>query len=503
MTSILSRGLGAASARSSPDSGAPRRTSVMGLSLSGFNNHSGLRNNQQGLDAALPSGTSMQGGDGFSARVRNNRSRSPERSITTPSSQSERYGPRNGGLAGPTQRGDGLPNPDGTPFQMERGVNGVYHRRFTPASQAVWEAMTTDAGLDHAHSQFGLIQAEVFGDNHRYMAQASVHARIVYDLSIIHDNLEALSDKLDRLTNNLDAHIEANRDAAVAPESLLPRIDVMSDRIARLSNQVEANTQSEAVADQTPARVGPWQASTQLMDLLNPLVRRLLLSPTIQGYTARFDSAGVWLVNSLFNAAKQTVNRQGPAWTAQHLPSNTNGVSDVAGTRLYYTTIKNICKHAREKMHNLLLTGIWEPKAGEVVDTSIPTLKDLLYQIAIRFGTAGDHNDPQSLWQATDDPTRARLAYLRREAVRIYQIGRGSSSIWACADRQLDKLSGSDPNYTVAFYNLVYRDDRNIFQSGVMWQNIKNNVDFALPDEEAIQAAMQQADPPMDSQAQH
>ncbi|KAH9821905.1 hypothetical protein DFH28DRAFT_1217712 [Melampsora americana] len=367
----------------------------MGLSLSGFNNHSGLQNNQQGLDAALPSGILMQGGNGFSARAQ-------------------------------PSEGDGSPNPDGC-------LGG--HVNLTQ-------------GLDHAHSQFGLIQAEVFGDNHCYMAQALVHARIVYDLSIIHDNLEALSDKLDELTNNLDAHIEANRDAALTKW--------------RLTHN------PEAVADQIPAWVGPWQASTQLMDLLNPLVCRLLLSPTIQGYTARFDSTGVWLVNSLFNTAKQTVNQQGPAWTAQHLPSNTNG----------------------------LLTGIWEPKAGEVVDTSIPTLKDLLYQqgITMTLNLCG---------KRTDDPTRARLAYLRREAVRIYQLGRGSSLIWACANWQLDKLSGPDPNHAVAIYHLVYRDDHNIFQSGVMWQNIKNNVDFALPDEEAIQAAMQQADPPMDSQAQH
>ncbi|KAH9807225.1 hypothetical protein DFH28DRAFT_1089771 [Melampsora americana] len=371
----------------------------MGLSLSGFNNHSGLRNNQRN-------------GEGCSARVRNKRSRSPERSITTPSSQSDRYGAQNAAFPGSSHRSQGFPNPEGTPLPMERGVIGNYHRQFTPASQAVWEAMSTDAGLDHIYSQFGQGQAEVFGDNHRYMAQALVHARIVYDLSIMHDNLDSLSAKLDCLTNILDAHIEANRDSAVAPDSFLNRIDVMSDRIFRLSNQVEAHTQSEPVATPMPTRVGPWEASTQLMDLLNPLVCRLLISPNIQGYTARFDSAGVWLVNSLFNTAKQTVNQQGPAWTAQHLPANTNGVSNVAGTRLYYTTIRNICKHAQEKMHNMLLTGIWEPKAGEFIDAPIPTLKDLLYQIAMRFGTAGDHNDRQSLWQATDDPTRARLTYL-------------------------------------------------------------------------------------------
>ncbi|EGG03010.1 uncharacterized protein MELLADRAFT_65952 [Melampsora larici-populina 98AG31] len=438
----------------------------MSLSLGSFNNHNGLWNHGDG-GSPTP--------DAFTTDcVQNEQSRSPKAPrVGTSASASDRLALRNG---------------PSTPIEVNaNSMTGVkYQRSLGPVDLAVWDAMAIDAGLDRDHRKWGRTQAEVIGEHHRYMVQASVQARIVYDLTSMQEKMHTIFESLERLTSRLESHMEANIDSAMAPDSILSHIDVMSDRIARLSRHIEDNpapaTQAVVHADPMP-RVGPWAPSTHLQDFFKPLVRRLLTQPTIQAYTTMFDGKGIWIVNSLFNNVKQTVNRQGPAWTTKHLPANIHGVSDVAGTKLYHTTIKNACKHGRAKLHNLvsivfnnchdtmppsacvvlmsfpeLLSGIWEVKTGEVSDTPVPTLKELIYKIALKFGTLGDHTDPQSLWNVTSDPTRARIAYL------------------------------------VLQHRLYGRSER------IQWQDLQHTISFGLPDEEAIQAGMHQVNVNNDAQ---
>ncbi|EGG06456.1 uncharacterized protein MELLADRAFT_63417 [Melampsora larici-populina 98AG31] len=100
------------------------------------------------------------------------------------------------------------------------------------------------------------------------------------------------------------------------------------------------------------------------------------------------------------------------------------------------------------------------------------------------------HPDTDSLWNAIDITTHARIAYLRREAARFMRVGKGSSSIWACIDCQLADLCWEGVKYTSAFYNLVYKYDRQTFDRQNYFDELKVTNTFHLPSVKEIRAAM-------------
>ncbi|EGF99723.1 uncharacterized protein MELLADRAFT_68403 [Melampsora larici-populina 98AG31] len=127
-----------------------------------------------------------------------------------------------------------------------------------------------------------------------------------------------------------------------------------------------------------------------------------------------------------------------------------------------------------------LLTGIHDPKTGEAVEQAVPTIRSLMQRLSVRCATVGTNCHVDAVWAATDLPTRAQIAYLRREAARIVlKGGKGSESIWACVDKQLSTLRlRNDELYTVAY-----------FDGNTYFQDLKEKkVNLDLPLEEAILA---------------
>ncbi|EGG07449.1 uncharacterized protein MELLADRAFT_105915 [Melampsora larici-populina 98AG31] len=135
-----------------------------------------------------------------------------------------------------------------------------------------------------------------------------------------------------------------------------------------------------------------------------------------------------------------------------------------------------------------LLSGIHDSKTGEVFDQAVPDIKTLMFQTCHTL--AG--RNKEALWVASTSHMRARAAYLRREAARIYQRGQGSSSIWSNVDQQLARLRAGGADYTLAFYDLIYNEDSTAFTGDTFFHELRDEVELRLPAEADVIAAAEQ-----------
>lgn len=197
------------------------------------------------------------------------------------------------------------------------------------AEMGFLETMAMNAGLDPVHRDYAKYLAEVNGDTAQHIAHSVSQAKMLFNISKLSDTITSLSEKIDEVSNLLEAQSGAE---------------------AQL-NGSGAN----------PAQA--WVCSPELHDLIASLASRLIVTPELESYTA-LEVNRVWLAHSLFSSIRTRLNQQPNEWKQQHLPGGSQGVQDSVGTRVLNTHIRNVCKHVREKLHNLLLTGIYDPKTG-------------------------------------------------------------------------------------------------------------------------------------------
>ncbi|EGG01318.1 uncharacterized protein MELLADRAFT_92605 [Melampsora larici-populina 98AG31] len=272
-------------------------------------------------------------------------------------------------------------------------------------------------------------------------------------------------------------------------ESALDKVNAMTIKVEAILDKVETpNGHGAGVPNSPPVPSGmAWTCFTELRGAIITAAHRLIIKESLESYTALETPDRDWLAHSYFNCIKTAVRQSGAV--TQFLPLQVNGVSDVTATRTYNSEIKNVAKHVRERLHLLLLTRIYDPK-NPVIHGAVPNLKALVHRIAIKLGQNGDHSDINTVWASTSELARCRFAYLRREAVRIYQVGRGSSSIWAAVDRQLNELRARGHDFTASFYNIIYDDDRSAFDGQNVFQDITQNLSFQLPFEHDVMAGV-------------
>ncbi|EGG12019.1 uncharacterized protein MELLADRAFT_89208 [Melampsora larici-populina 98AG31] len=176
-------------------------------------------------------------------------------------------------------------------------------------------------------------------------------------------------------------------------------------------------------------------------------------------------------------------------WATDQLPPIVNGAQNVKAAQLYTTLVKTAGKHARERLHILVLHNIKNnPEA------TVPCIKRLLHRLANYCGDGTQDLDFSAYWPTTPLALRLRIAYIRREAVRIFQSlqsGGGGGNIWSRVNKQLHKLRVEGPLYTSAFYRLVYNQDTEWFDGTGFFSDFNPEFDFALPSEDKIREEME------------
>ncbi|KAH9813287.1 hypothetical protein DFH28DRAFT_1222610 [Melampsora americana] len=318
-------------------------------------------------------------------------------------------------------------------------------------------------------------------------AIASLANQIELDISNLHEKVDeeiaTLSDRslghFNALSNKLDRVSE--------------KLDIIEDHMLQPTPPATQAPAPAPLASASPAL--PWTYSAELKARVYAAAYRKVPTGQLGAYTKRESPDGDLLPCSLFNTVKQEINNVPAPWPEQHLPPQTNGVTDVAAQRVYLRLVKNACKHARERMHHLALHNIRNPREPNLPpEGTIPTIKRLIYRIANHCGDETDDRDIETLWNQTEWSQRIRVAYLRREAIRIFQAvrrGEGRPDIWARVDRQLHKLRVEGPLYTTAFYRLIYNQDLASFDGHGHVTQIDSMEAFDLPSEEDIRNEMQ------------
>ncbi|EGG00906.1 uncharacterized protein MELLADRAFT_67418 [Melampsora larici-populina 98AG31] len=442
----------------------PPRTPAHTSSIRSLNNFGSLRNQGSRSTAG-------------SARDRDNRSVSPVRNFS--SSIRAELEPSNKDGHNPSQ--DPVDQGGSRPL----GANELLF----------FDEAVTNAGIDEVQRAHALTLAETRG-SYRHIIMSVAHAQNMYQMSNMSESMLNISSKVKRALVKVEIVIDK-------VERILEKVESITDHVDTLTELVQSNQASGT--DTTAHGPGnPHQPPTNspssdrhlFQAAVTTQAHKFINSATLESYTALEGPDRRWLAHSFYNSIKQQA-------VAHLIPQQINGVTPVSDARCYNTEVKNVCKHVREKLHLLLLSGVYDPKAS-VVHGAVPTVKSLVhkqklkgrhhfFQIAIKFRQVPDHTDIETVWASTSEPTRSRITYLRREALRIFQIGRGSSSIWAAVDRQLHELRLRGVEYAASFYKIIYNNDCAAFDGVNTYDQIAENASLRLPFEDDIIAGIMPA----------
>ncbi|KAH9810697.1 hypothetical protein DFH28DRAFT_1131779 [Melampsora americana] len=357
-------------------------------------------------------------------------------------------------------------------------------------------------GMDDKHGKFAIELAEVTGESHRHLAMCAIVSRFSYMITSLEARLERMEDNMSSHFTTLSAHMEEQLETLTG--RLSSKITNLNANLNELREVIESGNlpqsggqsgtglvPAETSATTQKTKRTKWEASKELKSHLNELAVLSIPASNIQAYTALEDGALKFLQRSLYNMIRGKVGGgDNDQWVAEQLPSKIRGVSDGEGLRNYATAIKDAGKHAREKLHLLLLTNINNQRSGAVKKVAVPDLPALWHRIALKCGLINSSVDAGTAWTQADGPLRTRVAYLRREAARL-RSNPSSIKIWGEVDNQLDKLREMDktvPDYSASFYNIMYENDGKIFNGKRTWDEITDAYELTLPSEEDILA---------------
>ncbi|EGG02084.1 uncharacterized protein MELLADRAFT_91692 [Melampsora larici-populina 98AG31] len=472
--------------------------------IQSFNNHGSLRNDSfTSLDSPtprndggdIPRGWEFQRTPNHEAnpgreevlprfRERDERSRSPSGQTRGPRDDPQwppRGFPNQSELRASNQsdtrgsRGNDLPNGPSSGDQVV-DVTQTFSCPLPAPTMLTLQALATRCGLEGPFHAYAIAQAEVFGENNQHLAQVTADSRLLMEIVHVNSKIDTLSEQMVTMTR-------AVMELASQPET----------ERGSASGSATAIVLGSA-ADKSTVKP-QWKASPKLLGLINPLALKLLFSPVLEAYTAVENGSEGYLPNSLFNTMKKKVAKKGQVFAAEHLPRQVCGVEEAPDTQAYASALRLAGKHAREKLHNMLLVGIFDSKTKENVDIPVPHITGMVQRVAVKCAVAGEKAEVDAVWAATDLPTTGRITYLRREAARVMlKGGRGSESVWRAVDKKLSKVRlKGNKDYTTAFYQIVYDEDRQLFDGKLWFKDLKTRepkVTLDLPSKEAIMARM-------------
>ncbi|EGG06046.1 uncharacterized protein MELLADRAFT_87557 [Melampsora larici-populina 98AG31] len=313
----------------------------------------------------------------------------------------------------------------------------------------------------------------------------------------IHQELSTMAlrveEEIATLTNKVD------EDLASVSDKLDQKFITVSNKLDQATDAVDALRANGPVVVQPPAASNtlpgppsapePWNYSNEVKDRVYHFAYDCVSLAEIASYTALESPNGDVIVHSLFNTIKRKIREIPGDWATPQLPPVVNGIQDVAATQRYTTLVKDAGKHARERLHKEVLHNIRKNEGS-----TVPSLKRLAHRIAKHCNRTEEHRDVDTLWAQTAWTQQVRIAYLRREAIRIFQsvrAGGGTANIWHRVDSQLHLLAQEEPLYASAFYKIIYDKDRATFDGKGYFVDVDVGVTFDLPSDEEIREKMQ------------
>ncbi|EGG00143.1 uncharacterized protein MELLADRAFT_93814 [Melampsora larici-populina 98AG31] len=296
---------------------------------------------------------------------------------------------------------------------------------------------------------------------HIMAAITSLSGKVEKEMLVMSETLrqeiEHMSSKIDedigQLASQVDKQIAsvANKHTEdfITLSNKLDQVNESVDVISTHGGGPPGSAPGAAAAANAPAvGTGPWSYSPELKSRVYTEAYASVPLPTIGAYTKLHNPNGDVLPNSLFATIKRAIKAIPGSWASEQLPPVVNGAQNVADTQTYATLVKDAGKHARERLHKLVLLNIKNNPGS-----TVPCMKRLVHRIAQDCGTTADGLDEEAYWIKCTVQHRLRIAYLRREALRIFQErrrGGAGGNIWARVDQHLHHLAVQGALYSSA-----------------------------------------------------
>ncbi|PLW28946.1 hypothetical protein PCASD_17622 [Puccinia coronata f. sp. avenae] len=219
-------------------------------------------------------------------------------------------------------------------------------------------------------------------------------------------------------------------------------------------------------------------------------IRSILMEPALEAYPWMHDPDGRMYTQTPLACMRRWVATQTTAFMAEHLPNqyeqgNTLAVASVNAF------LRNLVKHERTTMRNLLLTNVKRdadrPRVG-----AVPRLYDLFFVIERGFCSRDQIQSNDAIERSMTPALRVRIAMIRMITAHhfLHRPPGDNQSQWDVIDDQLERIRTWSDHTKQAFTRLLVRRDRQLFTGRALIEDIDINL-VRLPTDEEVEELRQ------------
>ncbi|KAA1114229.1 hypothetical protein PGT21_001138 [Puccinia graminis f. sp. tritici] len=217
--------------------------------------------------------------------------------------------------------------------------------------------------------------------------------------------------------------------------------------------------------------------SDYIKDEIRDFIRRKMIESRIVAYSRHLDNDGVAEPRALLTLTQAHVASLPVNIQRQHLPPGFTGGNNHA-RRSVLQLVRNLLKHDRVLLRNLLLKNIVDTSHAKVRGGGVPSLQMLYTSIHNAFLENSGVHAPRINWDMLPMRIKVRFAYLRLEtAAHTSRNTPGHGSQWTPIDEHLCRFRWADA---------IMALDHHVFGAGgVVFAHVRHLVQ--MPTDQEIQ----------------
>ncbi|EFP94400.2 uncharacterized protein PGTG_20356, partial [Puccinia graminis f. sp. tritici CRL 75-36-700-3] len=265
--------------------------------------------------------------------------------------------------------------------------------------------------------------------------------------------------------------------------------------IEQSRNEILAGPRAPATTVVTPAnQARTFQYSPVFKDFVKRQTRELLMTKNLKVYGSDVPRGSPATLKSLLVLVLDHINGQPASFKQDYLPRG-YADGDPGAVASVDSLVRSKLRKSQGMMRDLLLTNIQAPTGREITHP-IPTISALM--IDMRTSMTPPLANSTAVGAAVTQEARghqthlkARLAYLRILTI-IHLVARGpreASRQWRNIDEHLRRLDAMGRDYRTAFFRLVLRVDRALFNGEQFFVGIDTST-IKLPTEQEVEGLM-------------
>ncbi|KAI7939051.1 hypothetical protein MJO28_014630 [Puccinia striiformis f. sp. tritici] len=298
----------------------------------------------------------------------------------------------------------------------------------------------------------------------------------------------SLPDYIHRMGNEMANMTSSNRDTV-----LFYVIANLSTKVERLEQGLTSNTNTEAlpttaIVPTTLSHANQcknYDYGDKIKRFVTAAARTCLLRYDIEAYS-QGPGAHAQLPDILVLTLVMDL-----AYRRLHLPP-LGGTDDPTATQYIGRFVRERIKHVRNKVRDVLLTGVIDPRTPEKAPAGIPNIRELSRLLWIHLTGNKSCLNATQIDNQMEESIRVRFAYLRLATIENYMNPCAKTiSQWDTMDAQLRYNRRQPDDYSQAWRRLITERDEDLFANQPVYEHIQEDLSRCLcPTHEEILARM-------------